>query len=98
MDRRSRRSPWPVMILPVVAGVGLLAWMVRGQETSRKAPPDAKGFMKRTLPRTLTNDSLQEIATALDAPLGTIKRRLHTARQRMREQLGHDAGLASCPA
>jgi RNA polymerase sigma-70 factor (ECF subfamily) len=42
--------------------------------------------------------SLQEISTALDAPLGTIKRRLHTARQRLRDQLESDAGLAPCPA
>jgi RNA polymerase sigma-70 factor (ECF subfamily) len=46
----------------------------------------------------LQGQSLQEISQALDAPLGTIKRRLHTARQRLREQFEADASLAPCPA
>jgi RNA polymerase sigma-70 factor (ECF subfamily) len=46
----------------------------------------------------LHGQSLQEISASLAAPLGTIKRRLHTARQRLREQFDADAGLAPCPA
>jgi RNA polymerase sigma-70 factor (ECF subfamily) len=42
--------------------------------------------------------SLQEISAACSAPLGTIKRRLHTARQRLREQLGGESGPGPCPA
>jgi RNA polymerase sigma-70 factor (ECF subfamily) len=42
--------------------------------------------------------SLQEISLAFDAPLGTIKRRLHTARQRLREQLEGEGGPGPCPA
>ena len=32
--------------------------------------------------------SLREISEEFDVPLGTVKRRLHTARQRLKEQLG----------
>jgi RNA polymerase sigma-70 factor (ECF subfamily) len=48
----------------------------------------------------LNGMSLQEISAALSAPLGTVKRRLHTARLRLREQFDADAdaGLAPCPA
>ena len=35
----------------------------------------------------IQGQSLNEIAERLDAPLGTIKRRLHTARRRLREDL-----------
>ncbi len=33
------------------------------------------------------NQSLREISESCQAPVGTIKRRLHTARQRLSEQL-----------
>jgi RNA polymerase sigma-70 factor (ECF subfamily) len=46
----------------------------------------------------LRGQSLQEISDAFDVPLGTVKRRLHTARLRLREQLGDDAGPPPCPA
>jgi RNA polymerase sigma-70 factor (ECF subfamily) len=42
--------------------------------------------------------SLQEMSIAFDAPLGTIKRRLHTARQLLREHLESHAGPPPCPA
>lgn len=42
--------------------------------------------------------SLQEISELLDAPVGTIKRRLHTARQRFREELEPHCDLGPCPA
>lgn len=35
--------------------------------------------------------SLKEIADDLSAPVGTVKRRLHVARQRLKETLGDDA-------
>jgi RNA polymerase sigma-70 factor (ECF subfamily) len=46
----------------------------------------------------LQGRSLQEISIELDAPLGTIKRRLHTARQRLRDYLEASPGLSPCPA
>ncbi len=39
----------------------------------------------------INGQSLNEIAERLDAPLGTIKRRLHTARRRLREDLMESA-------
>ncbi len=42
--------------------------------------------------------SLQEISEDFDAPLGTIKRRLHTASQLLREHLESHAGPPPCPA
>jgi RNA polymerase sigma-70 factor (ECF subfamily) len=42
--------------------------------------------------------SLQEMSADFDAPLGTIKRRLHTARQLLREHLESHAGPPPCPA
>jgi RNA polymerase sigma-70 factor (ECF subfamily) len=42
--------------------------------------------------------SLQEMSVDFDAPLGTIKRRLHTARLLLREQLESHAGPPPCPA
>jgi RNA polymerase sigma-70 factor (ECF subfamily) len=46
----------------------------------------------------LEGRSLQEISSDLDAPLGTVKRRLHTARQRLRDYLEASPGLNPCPA
>jgi RNA polymerase sigma-70 factor (ECF subfamily) len=42
--------------------------------------------------------SLQEISDQLDTPLGTIKRRLHTARLQLREHFESGSGRATCPA
>jgi RNA polymerase sigma-70 factor (ECF subfamily) len=39
----------------------------------------------------LRNRSLREMSEEFDVPLGTVKRRLHTARQRLREQLEADS-------
>ena len=39
----------------------------------------------------INGQSLNEIAERLDAPLGTIKRRLHTARKRLKAELQADA-------
>jgi RNA polymerase sigma-70 factor (ECF subfamily) len=41
----------------------------------------------------LRNRSLREMSEEFDVPLGTIKRRLHTARQRLREQMETDAAF-----
>jgi RNA polymerase sigma-70 factor (ECF subfamily) len=41
--------------------------------------------------------SLQEISEQLDAPLGTVKRRLHTARRQLREHFESTGGLTFCP-
>ncbi len=35
----------------------------------------------------IQGDSLQEIAERLEVPIGTIKRRLHTARKRLKVEL-----------
>ena len=53
---------------------------------------DALGRLKRIDRETLVafyiqGQSLLEIADEVDAPLGTIKRRLHTARKRLKEEL-----------
>ena len=39
----------------------------------------------------IRGESLAEIADRLDAPIGTIKRRLHTARGRLKEVLEEEA-------
>ena len=60
---------------------------------------DALGRLKRLDRETLLafyihGQSLVEMAERLDAPLGTIKRRLHTARKRLKARLEADAGDA----
>jgi RNA polymerase sigma-70 factor (ECF subfamily) len=54
--------------------------------------------MERAEQRTQVREGLQEMSIAFDAPLGTIKRRLHTARQLLREHLESHAGPPACPA
>jgi RNA polymerase sigma-70 factor (ECF subfamily) len=43
----------------------------------------------------LRSRTLREMSEEFDAPLGTIKRRLHTARQRLRELLGPEAEIGA---
>ena len=45
-------------------------------------------------PSTSRAESLVEIAEALDVPIGTIKRRLHTARKRLKAELEASTGDA----
>jgi RNA polymerase sigma-70 factor (ECF subfamily) len=42
--------------------------------------------------------SLQEISDQLHTPLGTVKRRLHTARVQLREYFESGSGRTTCPA
>jgi RNA polymerase sigma-70 factor (ECF subfamily) len=105
LNRLSRRRPAGVGLAGLVnvpaAGAGPLADLEKAEVRGR-----VRAGLTRLRPLDrevleafyLNGLSLQEISVALSAPLGTVKRRLHTARLRLREHLDSDAGLAPCPA
>ena len=96
LNRLNRRHPFgaagPSRLAQVMAaGAAPLDELIDAEERGRVR--DGLGQLK-PLDRAvleafyLRGLSLREISEEFDVPLGTVKRRLHTARQRLKEQLG----------
>jgi RNA polymerase sigma-70 factor, ECF subfamily len=103
LNRLSRRRPLGSLNLARQAllpadGDGPLDEIVRAEEQGkvheglRHLKPLDRAMLEAFY---LRSRSLREMSEEFDAPLGTIKRRLHTARQRLRQHLEPDADLVS---
>lgn len=106
INRGVRRPPLPVAESEVLEAHGKataspLEDLVRqeGRERVRRAVAELRPIDRDALDAFyLKGRSLAEIAAQFEVPLGTIKRRLHTARRRLEESLGGAEAAAVRPA
>jgi RNA polymerase sigma-70 factor (ECF subfamily) len=103
LNRLSRRRPMGRLNLTRQAllpadGAGPLDEIVRAEEQDKvheglsHLKPLDRAMLEAFY---LRSQSLREMSEEFDAPLGTIKRRLHTARQRLRQHLEPSTDLVS---